>query len=241
VTNVKNVIIWGNHSSTQYPDVNHGTADGKPIRQVLQGDDEWLDNEFVETVQQRGAAVIKVGVVVLLLNSLCCCCCCHLPCQPPAVPATNRCIQAAHPPMLTTLCCSAALPQARVLSSAMRSATHDTNSYICDAQPPLSCTCIVLLLYRRLVGCHLPCQPPYITPLLMCEGQSQYALCCTAVLPYCCTAGWRAVICHVSRRTLHKCMYASGIHFCVHCTAVLLYRRLMGCHQPCQPPYTTPA
>jgi malate dehydrogenase len=65
VTNVKNVIIWGNHSSTQYPDVNHGTADGRPIRQVLQGQDEWLDNEFVEVVQQRGAAVIKVSLVGL--------------------------------------------------------------------------------------------------------------------------------------------------------------------------------
>jgi malate/lactate dehydrogenase len=62
VTNVRNVIIWGNHSSTQYPDVNHGTADGRPIRQVLAGQDEWLDNVFVEVVQQRGAAVIKVGV-----------------------------------------------------------------------------------------------------------------------------------------------------------------------------------
>lgn len=34
VTGVRNVTIWGNHSSTQYPDVNHGTVDGKPIRQV---------------------------------------------------------------------------------------------------------------------------------------------------------------------------------------------------------------
>ncbi len=34
VTDVRNVTIWGNHSSTQYPDVNHGTVGGKPIRQV---------------------------------------------------------------------------------------------------------------------------------------------------------------------------------------------------------------
>ena len=39
-TEVKNVIIWGNHSSTQYPDVNHGTAGGKPIREAV-GDDAW--------------------------------------------------------------------------------------------------------------------------------------------------------------------------------------------------------
>lgn len=58
VTEVKNVIIWGNHSSTQYPDVNHGTVAGKPIRQVV-GDDAWLDGEFITTVQQRGAAIIQ--------------------------------------------------------------------------------------------------------------------------------------------------------------------------------------
>jgi hypothetical protein len=40
-------------------------ADGRPIRQVLHGQDEWLDNEFVEVVQQRGAAVIKVGCFLL--------------------------------------------------------------------------------------------------------------------------------------------------------------------------------
>lgn len=63
VSNVRNVIIWGNHSSTQFPDVAHGTVDGRPIREVLRGEEDaaWLDGEFVETVQQRGAAVIKVS------------------------------------------------------------------------------------------------------------------------------------------------------------------------------------
>lgn len=55
---VKNVIIWGNHSSTQYPDVNHGTVAGKPIREAVR-DDAWLNGEFITTVQQRGAAIIK--------------------------------------------------------------------------------------------------------------------------------------------------------------------------------------
>eukprot|EP00195_Chlamydomonas_chlamydogama_P012907 CAMPEP_0202897442 /NCGR_PEP_ID=MMETSP1392-20130828/6191_1 /ASSEMBLY_ACC=CAM_ASM_000868 /TAXON_ID=225041 /ORGANISM="Chlamydomonas chlamydogama, Strain SAG 11-48b" /LENGTH=331 /DNA_ID=CAMNT_0049583069 /DNA_START=120 /DNA_END=1115 /DNA_ORIENTATION=- len=55
---VRNVTIWGNHSSTQYPDVNHGTVSGKPIRDVV-GDNAWLDGEFITTVQQRGAAIIK--------------------------------------------------------------------------------------------------------------------------------------------------------------------------------------
>lgn len=58
ITAVKNAIIWGNHSSTQYPDVNHATIEGKPARKVI-GDDSYLDGEFVETVQQRGAAIIK--------------------------------------------------------------------------------------------------------------------------------------------------------------------------------------
>jgi malate dehydrogenase len=58
VTEVKNVIIWGNHSSSQYPDVTHGTVSGKPIKEVI-NDDNYLQNEFITTVQQRGAAIIK--------------------------------------------------------------------------------------------------------------------------------------------------------------------------------------
>lgn len=62
VSDVKNVIIWGNHSSTQYPDVNHATvktpSGEKPVRELV-GDDAWLIGEFITTVQQRGAAIIK--------------------------------------------------------------------------------------------------------------------------------------------------------------------------------------
>eukprot|EP01018_Ginkgo_biloba_P015462 Gb_05593 [translate_table: standard] len=62
VSDVKNAIIWGNHSSTQYPDVNHAvvvTKEGeKPVRELV-ADDAWLDGEFITTVQQRGAAIIK--------------------------------------------------------------------------------------------------------------------------------------------------------------------------------------
>ena len=65
VTDVKNVIIWGNHSSSQYPDVNHGLVKGKPIREVIQ-DDTYLNEEFISTVQQRGAAIIKVVTPTLL-------------------------------------------------------------------------------------------------------------------------------------------------------------------------------
>jgi malate dehydrogenase len=59
---VSNVIIWGNHSSTQYPDVAHATAEimGKSVSvQEAVKDDNYLKNEFIKTVQQRGAAVIK--------------------------------------------------------------------------------------------------------------------------------------------------------------------------------------
>lgn len=62
VSAVRNAIIWGNHSSTQYPDVNHATVlvDGvwTPARKIV-NDDAWLDGDFIKTVQQRGAAIIK--------------------------------------------------------------------------------------------------------------------------------------------------------------------------------------
>lgn len=58
VSVVKNVGIWGNHSSTQFPDFYHATIDGKPAPEVIK-DDNWLQTTFVETVQKRGAAVIK--------------------------------------------------------------------------------------------------------------------------------------------------------------------------------------
>ncbi|KAK1379801.1 malate dehydrogenase [Heracleum sosnowskyi] len=58
VSDVKNAIIWGNHSSSQYPDVNHATVGGKPVRELV-ADDKWLNGEFIKIVQQRGAAIIK--------------------------------------------------------------------------------------------------------------------------------------------------------------------------------------
>ena len=70
VTDVKKAIIWGNHSSTQYPDVNHGTVGGQPIRQVVK-DDEWLNGEFISTVQQRGATIIKASHLSCSLQKPC--------------------------------------------------------------------------------------------------------------------------------------------------------------------------
>ena len=54
---VKKVIIWGNHSATQYPDLHHATVAGKPALSAV--DAAWFKETFIPTVQQRGAAVIK--------------------------------------------------------------------------------------------------------------------------------------------------------------------------------------
>jgi malate dehydrogenase len=51
------MIIWGNHSATQYPDIAHCTVDGKPAKALVEA--RWYREEFIPTVQQRGAAVIK--------------------------------------------------------------------------------------------------------------------------------------------------------------------------------------
>ena len=57
VNDVRRVIIWGNHSSTQYPDLHHATVGGKPA--LTQVDFAWYVDEFIPVVQQRGAAIIK--------------------------------------------------------------------------------------------------------------------------------------------------------------------------------------
>ncbi len=54
---VRDLAIWGNHSSTQFPDAWHSTIGGRPTPEVV--DDDWLRGEFITTVQQRGAAIIK--------------------------------------------------------------------------------------------------------------------------------------------------------------------------------------
>jgi len=55
---VSGVIIWGNHSSTQYPDVRHATVAGKPAREVCT-DAAWIEGEYITKVQKRGAAIIE--------------------------------------------------------------------------------------------------------------------------------------------------------------------------------------
>src|SRR5499425_139582 len=58
IRSVTNMTIWGNHSSTQYPDFYNARIDGRPANEVIR-DEQWLKEEFIATVQQRGAAVIK--------------------------------------------------------------------------------------------------------------------------------------------------------------------------------------
>jgi malate dehydrogenase len=57
-TDVSNVTIWGNHSATQYPDFYNAKIKGRAANEAI-GDESWLKNDFIKTVQQRGAAIIK--------------------------------------------------------------------------------------------------------------------------------------------------------------------------------------
>jgi malate dehydrogenase len=56
---VTKMTIWGNHSATQYPDVFHAEVDGSPAFAKVGSDQAWLEGDFIPTVQQRGAAIIK--------------------------------------------------------------------------------------------------------------------------------------------------------------------------------------
>ena len=56
-TDIKKMTIWGNHSSTQYPDLHHATVKGEAALSKV--DQDWYENTFIPDVQQRGAAIIK--------------------------------------------------------------------------------------------------------------------------------------------------------------------------------------
>jgi len=56
INDIDKMIIWGNHSSTQYPDIHQARVDGKPAIELV--DQTWYENDFIPTVQQRGAAII---------------------------------------------------------------------------------------------------------------------------------------------------------------------------------------
>ncbi|RYG85990.1 malate dehydrogenase [bacterium] len=56
-TDIRKLIIWGNHSATQYPDLSHATVGGKAAKSLV--DQKWIEETFIPVVQQRGAAIIK--------------------------------------------------------------------------------------------------------------------------------------------------------------------------------------
>ena len=58
VSDIRHMTIWGNHSATQYPDIFHAEVRGQNAATVV-NDQEWLENDFIQTVQQRGAAIIE--------------------------------------------------------------------------------------------------------------------------------------------------------------------------------------
>ena len=57
INDVKQMTIWGNHSATQYPDLHHSLVDGESAIDLV--DQQWYEDQFIPTVQQRGAAIIK--------------------------------------------------------------------------------------------------------------------------------------------------------------------------------------
>jgi malate dehydrogenase len=58
VSDIRRMTIWGNHSSTQYPDISHTLVGGRPAAEVID-DRDWVESTFIPTVAQRGAAIIK--------------------------------------------------------------------------------------------------------------------------------------------------------------------------------------
>jgi malate/lactate dehydrogenase len=60
VADIENIVIWGNHSATQYPDTHYATVKGASLRSVDSLDASYFDGEFIEKVAKRGAEIISV-------------------------------------------------------------------------------------------------------------------------------------------------------------------------------------
>src|SRR4029453_7124044 len=58
VAAVRKMVVWGNHSATQYPDLFHAEVDGQKVWPLI-NDQAWLESTFIPTVQKRGAAIIE--------------------------------------------------------------------------------------------------------------------------------------------------------------------------------------
>ncbi len=61
IQDIKKMVVWGNHSGTQYPDLSHAEVRGRKVTDILSQNkwDDWSESEFIPTVQKRGAAVIE--------------------------------------------------------------------------------------------------------------------------------------------------------------------------------------
>jgi malate dehydrogenase len=57
VADIRKLCVWGNHSTTQYPDLSHATVKGKPAKSLV--DQDWIEKQFIPTVAKRGAAIIE--------------------------------------------------------------------------------------------------------------------------------------------------------------------------------------
>ena len=57
ISEINQMIIWGNHSPTMYPDLENANINGKSVASLI-NDNDWIKNDFLETVQQRGKAII---------------------------------------------------------------------------------------------------------------------------------------------------------------------------------------
>jgi len=58
VSDIKKIIVWGNHSNTQFPDLSHATVSNNKVESLI-GDTAWVENHFIPTVQKRGTAIIE--------------------------------------------------------------------------------------------------------------------------------------------------------------------------------------
>ena len=93
---VKNVTIWGNHSSTQFPDAEHATINDKAADQAI-SDSAWLNNEFVPTVQKRGAAVIAARKLSSAMSAAKVKMTTHYPCPGLSINDVITCLRNFHP------------------------------------------------------------------------------------------------------------------------------------------------
>ena len=93
ITAIKKVTIWGNHSSTQFPDASQAVVNGAPVSV----DQTWLETEFVPTVQKRGAAVIAARKLSSAMSAAKVKMTTHYPCPGLSINDVITCLRNFHP------------------------------------------------------------------------------------------------------------------------------------------------